>query len=593
MSAPAYLQPVRERAPLALLTLLIGATLALLLTVTPDPRWGYDEAWHLYLSSVTPWTKALEEGIVDAHPPLHHLLLAPLASSAPTPFWLRLPSVLAAGATLLLWYGFLRRLRLARQPALLGTFLLATSFAFLDLGATVRAYSLGMLCLTLGLFGAAGLWRDTAPDCPLDDRMQSEHWSLLLAALGLTLAFALMYAALFVTLSLLLAGLLASAGLKGCSAWRVHPVAWLARRKRIVWLAGGVFLLGHAVILMWFIAGYARARGVSAPLHMEPFLFADGGSRLEFAWSGLRANSAWIMPQFSSMPFGDAMAAGLFWGLAALMLAISWHRRRFQHLVFILAAFLLTAMLLAAGILGIYPFGGMIRHQYVLLPLTLYVMALAIDALWSRLRAPVARHLLAAAVVVFGVLGFGQAWHGQTLGEGNEQPVWAAALIADVLSSNDDRPVYVSGEAFYPVYAAAYPQGIVFRASLVGRAGQLVKVPYDTGWIASLGWGRDWDLYDIPTAGTAPLQILRDRRRWTLPAQPDDDLLEGLNDLMSHLAFDSLRMVRILADDAGPSSPAMLAERYATVHLRVSDFQRVGRIETWVVTRAAPIPTAQ
>ena len=105
------LNAISGRESILTLVLLTLATLGIGLLFALDPRWGYDEAWHLYLSTLSPWTKALEEGLVDAHPPLHHLLLMPMARFGPDPFWFRLPSVLAAVATVPLWYLLLRRLR--------------------------------------------------------------------------------------------------------------------------------------------------------------------------------------------------------------------------------------------------------------------------------------------------------------------------------------------------------------------------------------------------------------------------------------------------------------------------------------------------
>lgn len=575
------LQPIRSDQ--LLLALLAAAVLALLLLATLDPRWGYDEGWHLYLSSVTPWNKALEEGLVDAHPPLHHLLLAPIAAIASSPFWLRLPSVIAAVMTLLLWHGVLRRLTLAPQPALSGTFLLATSFALLELGATTRGYSLGMLCLMLGLFGAVGLWRETMPGGASANRATLDTKSLFVAALGFTLAFAFMYAALLVALALIVAWLLTAAAHRWRERSAGHSdLANWRERQRSIWLALGVFLVGHAAILLWFIAGYGRARGASAPQHMESFLLADGGSIVDFAWLGLQANAAWITPQLTALPFGAAIMTVLFWCLAILMLVQSWRARQTRRVTLILALFLLTALLLLAGILGVYPFGGLIRHQSVLLPLSLLVIAFAIDWLWAQLVSRRGRQSLAAAVVAFGVLGLGQAWYADDIGEGDDQMTWSAGLIEAIRASDDGMPLYLSGAAFYPAYAALYPQGIAFRASLAERDGGLSEVPYGRGWIASLGWGRDWDLYEV---GDAPLRILRDRRRWLLPAVPDERFWRQLSAIMSHFEFDSLRLLKTVPVDAAPFNPAVWTNQQATADLKVNAIQRQQGIETWLVTR--------
>jgi hypothetical protein len=543
------------------LVLLTLATLGMGLLFALDPRWGYDEAWHLYLSTVSPWTKALEEGLVDAHPPLHHLLLMPMARFGPDPFWFRLPSVLAAVATVPLWYLLLRRLRVVPEMALLGVVLLVTSFAFLELAVSVRSYSFGLLFLVIGLLAATTLVPRTASGAMAPGAMPKPQ--PLMAALALTIAFAFIYSALFVILGLILALALMWAVRAGRRFAR--PLEWLRTWRFLDWTALVVLVIGALSVLLWFALGYGRGRGAVAPMHLESFTLCEGDSILRFAWCGLVGNAGWLTPQFSATALGQTVAVALFWTAAALVLAVGLWRRQSARVLMVLATLVATALVFAAGVAGAYPFGGLMRHQSMLLPLYLVIIVLVLDQVWSRLHSRRVQQVFSLAVVAFALFGLFRAHATDPVGEahtGGMRPEIAAAFACD----SGQQAVYIEGRVLYPLYAAAYAKGIAFRTTLTEQDGMPVEVPYGTGWFNGLIHPRDWDVFTMKDDCGSDRILIRDRRRWTLPENPDAGLESQLEALKAALGVSAVQLIRLPPEpqDAAPESGTASADKPLT-----------------------------
>ncbi|RKT46458.1 hypothetical protein [Thiocapsa rosea] len=540
---------VSERESILTLVLLTIATLGIGLLFALDPRWGYDEAWHLYLSTVSPWTKALEEGLVDAHPPLHHLLLMPMARLGPDSFWFRLPSVLAAVATVPLWYLLLRRLHVVREMALLGVVLLVTSFAFLELAVSVRSYSFGLLFLVIGLLAATTLVPRTASGA--NDLGTAPEPQPLMAALGLTLAFAFIYSALFVTVGLILALALLWAVRAGRRF--VRPLEWLRTWRFLDWLAFVVLVIGSLSVLLWFALGYGRGRGAVAPMHLESFTLCEGDSILHFAWCGLVGNAGWLTPQFSATDPGQILAVALFWTAAVLVLAVGLWRRQSARVLMVLAAVIATALVFVAGVAGAYPFGGLMRHQSMLLPLYLAIIVLALDLVWSHLHSRRLQQAFSLAVVGFALFGLFRAHATDPVGEahtGGVRPEITAAFACD----SGQQAVYIEGRALYPLYAAAYAKGIAFRTTLTDQDGVPVEVPYGTGWFNGLIHPRDWDVFTMKDDCGSDRTVIRDRRRWALPDGPDARLDSQLEALKAALGVAALQVIRLPPEEEDAES---------------------------------------
>lgn len=568
-----------QTAATSLVFALALAVLVLEIVVALDPRWGYDEAWHLYISTVSPWSKALEEALADGHPPLYYLLLVPFAALGPDPLWFRLPATIATAVAVPIWYFLLRRLRVETLPAILGTYLFATGFALLELGPTVRAYSLGMLCLVAGLYAMA-------PRLPGAVSRPPARGTVAIAA-AFTAGFWFMYSAVFVTVALVVALALVSFWRGAVSVPRLgRSTPLLTRRDR---LAVALLVVGHAAMVLWFVAAYGR-RGAAAPDHVSQFVLAEGGSALEFVLSGLAANAGWLYPQFGGAAAGRAAAAAFVLLTAASALFLAIRRAQPQWVVLSLAALLLTAILIVAGLAGFYPFGGYLRHQFVLMPLYLLVVCFLLDAGWGQARRRAAKVLLAAGVIVFGAAGLQRATGADPLGEAHGEVPWAG-IVGKLPEARDRPPVYLDASSFFPIYGAQHRSGVSFRRSLAFAEGRPVAISYGGGWLASLRLGRDWDVYDAYQEGRPVVSLIRDRKTWVLPALPDDRFTGRLASLMRHEGIESIRMLRMPSAATGAGDPDAMRARYATGGLELTGFVRLPGVETWLLRLPAPSST--
>jgi hypothetical protein len=107
------------------------------------------------------------------------------------------------------------------------------------------------------------------------------------------------------------------------------------------------------------------------------------------------------------------------------------------------------------------------------------VVVLALDVVWPRLRAQRPQQVVGLAVVGFALLGLDRANSSNAVGEAHADgmlPEISAALACD-----SGQTLYVEGQVFHPLCAAAYAQGIAFRATLTERDGLPVEIPYGTG----------------------------------------------------------------------------------------------------------------
>ncbi|NCA70706.1 MAG: hypothetical protein EOM91_11485 [Sphingobacteriia bacterium] len=566
----------RQREPiftlflLTLLTLAIGAFLAL------DPHWGVEEVWLLYVSTLQPWTKALEEGLVGIHPPLYQLLLMPLSGLGTESFWWRLPSVIATALTVPVWYLLLRRLDVGPAPAMLGVLLLLTSAFLLELGILVGPHSVAILCLLIGLLGVISLTSDA-------------HGARrpVIAALGLTLAFGLLYSSLFVTIALLL-------------SW---PLMWLltfGRGRRAAApnqgrlatrLALLILALGHLAVILWWLLGYGRGDGLMGALQTSTSTLAEGQTALDFAWAGLVAQASWLTPQFPATPLWQAIAVGAFWAVAVIVLLVALAQQRAARLLLVVSAFVATLLVLGAGLLGVRPFGAPMLDQTMLWPLYLLVPVLAIDALWSDLRSLRARRLLSLLVVLFALFGFYRA---NPLGEvdaataaGTDGPMLSAATL-DCAAS---RPLYSDAASFHALYGALHPEGIDFSQTLGLRDAAFTEIQYTGDWFGQLAERHDWDLF-VLRGGCAPGRLLiRDRKLAELTALPDPERLGNLRALMDRLGVDSLQLIGTAPDATATPDEAALIAAYRAAGLALSQASLFEGVQTRVVSLDAPAAT--
>jgi len=145
----------------------------------------------------------------------------------------------------------------------------------------------------------------------------------------------------------------------------------------------------------------SQARAFAAPLdYLAPFYFEPAGheSGLEFLLRNLKSE----LKLFSPPGFSPVLLALCV--VAALASAFIWISgrgpREFSTTISAAVFLLMLGAFMAAGLAGKYPFGGALRHQYLLFPFLVLSGLALLDRSLTLLSAPRAR----VALLSFGFL---------------------------------------------------------------------------------------------------------------------------------------------------------------------------------------------
>ena len=537
------------------------------------PLYGYDEAWHLYLSAVSPITKALEEMAVDPHPPLYYLLLRPLTYIGPEPFWPRLLSVLATIALVPLWYLLLRKLDLGRAVAATLTLTLALSHGFNELGLTVRAYSLAALCLVAALW----FWADFMGV----SRARPSRGSLRALLALLTAAFWLSYYAVFFSAALVAASVLAALSNPGVrtgmlDAWRQY-FRW---PERI-----GVFAL-HGLGIGWLMIGYGRA-GVAAPPHVSSYLLQPGQDVPAFLRSGLGGYLELFTPLIGLGAQAQVIAL-LVLGLALVwLLQDALRRGAAAHAALLLAIPLVLSMLFLTGVAGLYPFGGYLRHQHLLLFLLLLALGIGLQRALGQVHARMVRWSMLLLVVGIAAVSSAVAMRQDSLGEMPPARPLAGVIDAAFGADGELAPVYTAVYPFYILYADRFAEGIDYRASYGHLGKRWVDVGAVGNLLRALRIRREWDEYIVAAESGQSVSLYRDRTLFQWPQAPGTELFERLHELMDRRALHRLWVLHAPSDGASHESRhASAGDAFARHGFRVLRVHVGDQGVAWLISRS-------
>ena len=348
---------------------------------------GYDGFWHLFAAR----NLAREVSNV-AHPPLYLLLLAACDRIASRPLAYRAVSIAAGTVSVLLVARVLEKLRLSPAVVALAAFAAALAPSAIVLSCEVRSYALCAMFVLLAFLCLLDLARWDRP-CPPRPRVGFAVFS----SLALLSHYA---AAFFVAASALAPGLAAI----------VDPDARRALRRRpwSRWVADAATFAVPALVAAILFLALARP-WVHSLSHLPQYYFRPA---LESAAAFLIRTSSETLHLLWPVSLGSRAVEAAFLGAAAvgLFLVAGW-RGAIAALASertIPAAMLLILLIggAAAALAGRYPFGGAMRHQFLILLFAFLAVAVAADRLllavpWRATRA-VLLVAAAAAVVLAG-----------------------------------------------------------------------------------------------------------------------------------------------------------------------------------------------
>ncbi len=353
-------------------------------------RIEYDAFWDLFIAMQDRRQNFLDEVKAGSHPLLFHLIMRGVYHLGHSHLVYRMPGILATIGTAFLIGLIVKRISGSAVFAVLAT--LASTFAgvSIEMAVSMRPYPIAVFFVVLSFYyllevvelpeGSAA-WKACAPCC-----------------LAICLAILTDYCSVFYLAALF--GLLILR-IAFDATWRTRAAEWLPRHPVPVI----ALLLLPLLVTFYLLVTHFGARATSSAFYWIPGRESLPG----FLVRSLHLELNLLTP----IKVGSRDAALLFIALsAALAAAVGFlSRKRDKHPALTWAPILMLLLLLlelsAAAAAGRYPFGGELRHQYILGPflnISFFVLAAQITNL---LRTPVLRAAFATALLIgIGVVSY-------------------------------------------------------------------------------------------------------------------------------------------------------------------------------------------
>jgi len=451
---------------------------------------GYDEAWNLYYSRIIPFKYSFTELQHNAHPPIHSLLLRPLIYFEYRDIWPRMVSIIPGILTIFFLFLTCRKLNFARPIPYLIVFVLAISHTYINISVSVRAYTLATLFTVVSFYFFIDIVRDIA---------RVSTWRISVFVVSSVLAMWTEYVAVFavasITASLFVLILVGSI-----------PGKEVFQRVLKGWWQVLVLVIGTASIYKYF-------QWTKMPVemgHVSDHYFVEGGSVTGFLKSGLASN----LNYFTPIDPGEGLWLYLTISVLALLTGYFIFRYLFikkdpARSVVILTLLILTAILAMAGVFRIYPFGGSMRHQFVLFPFILLMGAIFADELYLLLKKPWLKATLIVILVIGASLFSIQNFSGPPVEEYPPEPFFKKEFT-------EFKKVLKSGQG---VYLDSFNHYAFFYLTR------------DRYWVFKTKIENDVYFFDLKKNGEH-LPVLSDKGIWTIPYPPDEEFSERVAGLI-------------------------------------------------------------
>lgn len=488
----------------------------------------YDEHWHIFAAAAQPLSQFVAELRELAHPPLSYIALRLCLWFGDTGSYLaaRLVSLLPGLLSLPVVYVCARRLQLGRLLSLLGVLIMALSPAHVLVSVVTRGYSLATLFVLCTY--AAFLERVRHPD-----RLGALYATFLFAMLAMWTEYSAWFA-------------IAAIGM----------VPLIARQRRL-------FVDGRA--LRWFFASavlmlayLAFSVGIGSYGHIAPFL-PDGGPLWRFALLAVARD----LTLFTLLPVSLwAAAAVLVFATVILLPEVRAGLRQDGDLGRASAPLILAQLLVLLFVLAlirIYPFGGEVRHQFVLFPFFLFALLRVLDRLQRALHK--ALRCVAFAAALFATIFWGSSVAQKPLPEPpNWLPEWPAdtALLVDAAGQ---EPIYVTGYSAY------------------GLSGSLPGLTF----VAEASCGPRCQRFTATARDGKKRIVVKDSGLWETPAFTDAFFAMHLRDVLTSAGRDTVWVYSLAASPKAEDTPHIQSiYRQLGLHARPGPKMAIG--EVWRIS---------
>ena len=438
-------KPARTEAAFwPVLLALTAAGLLIRIYVARTTYIDFDEWQHLFMAGAPRWADFLYELRMNSHPPLFFLLLRGIIRLGNTALYRLIP--VAAGTGSIVVVGLIAR-RILRSPEI--QLLCAASFslssAAIAVSAEIRSYQLATILMLLAFWA----WLSIFPD-------SKEKRSSGSALFGVCASLAILshYSAVFF--------------LGACTGVPLIMAATVPELRR-QWLSplhrNSMARAGLAIAVPWSVFAFLYFAHIRKQL-LQGYApeFYGGGTPGETPLRFIMRNGQNFFNLFSPIELHSAAAFATVIAAGALMVFLYIRKSRWtdRGAASVSVAIFVVALMVIASLARKYPFGGLLRHQYVAAPFLLIACFVLVDAFLRAARPFVKRAILVGGITLAAVNLVARlpnviAYPGAVILKGEYQ-VWRSNFATT-------RAVYVDhwGAIGFFIHTSSVPRGFVQR----------------------------------------------------------------------------------------------------------------------------------
>ena len=537
---------------------------------------GYDEGWHFYVAVVSPLWQSLLAMSADTHPPLYYPPLRALARIGSDPFWPRLLSVIPTILCVPLWYALQRKLGIKLAIAVVSTVILGSAYSFLHMGVLIRAYAITGVLIVAALW----FWVDMLPGGGRPRRLAS-----VMSLLLFSLAMGFLYAGAFTTSAIFGATILVMA-ING-NARQAVLGNW---RRHSGWPEWVAFFGFHLLMVAWFYIGWGHHVNDNIPVYLSDFSIKPEQSIPAFLLHALRLETALFTPLDGFADWALSLGAGLIGVTIITLTVINLRAGNVARAVIALSPVLLMAVLALLAIKGKYPFGGYLRHQYVLFPLLLLLLPLALDEVWRRLQFVWLRYALLLLVLAIAIANAVQMQRSKPIPEAPPTERWGEVFEA-MFAKQRDEPLFVNAYLFYPTYMNRHTHGVYYVSSYQLSAQGNYYTAYQ-GLLALLLPWTPYEQYQAVTNDGGSATFVRDRYRFQFYTMPDQLFFDQMRGVLEAMGKHSATLFASREHPGSELDPEKIRQHAAQFGFDVTHIEPFGNdVLMTVVARPRPANT--
>jgi hypothetical protein len=414
---------------------------------------------------------------------------------------------------------------------------LASAYSFLHVGVLVRSYAITSFLLLAALW----FWIDLLPGSSGRPRRRSAVLSLAL----FSLAFGFLYVGAFATTAVFGATLLVMA-ISG-DARRAIVDNW---RQHSRWPEWAAFFAFHLLIVAWFYIGWGQHVNDDTPIYLSAFSRPLEQSVTEFLVYATRLEIALFTPLAGYPDWLLDLGGAVIAATVVLLTVVYVRTGNTVRAVLVLSPILLTLILAALAVIGKFPFGGFLRHQYVLFPFLLLLLPLALDTLWRRFPNAWLQRIGLTLVLAIAITNAVQMQRSNPIPEAPATETWAKTYET-LFAQGRDEPIFVNAHMFFPSFMNRYPHGVWYQFSYQ-RSVQGDYYTAHQGWLSILLPWTPYEQYGAIAADGSQVVMVRDRHRLHFFTKPDKLFFDQVRGVLT--AMGKTRAT-ILAAHADPSKP--------------------------------------